>query len=440
MNRIARIIAAALLGVAFLTSPASAQAQAPLFEVERDDAKLFQVNDDAGLLVGGNFGSGEIPATGAGIRLMWYPEVAALRAGRVSGSQWDEASIGRLSAAFGENTIASGSHSTALGFQTTAEGLGSSALGGESVATGSYSVAAGLGVKATGNTSVALGQSTTASGLVATAMGFQTRASGLSSTAIGYNTSATGEASTAIGGATIASALYSTAMGFRTEASGDYSTAMGFDSHATGVSSTAMGAASIAAGLGSVAMGTRAVAQGVGSFAFADRSSTATYTALDNQFVVRAHGGIGFNSGTNIGCDLPAGVGAWACTSSRLAKEGFEDLDGEAVLAKLARMAIQRWSYLGTAATHVGPMAEDFHGAFGLGEGPTTITTVDADGIALLGVQTLERRTAELRAELAALRAELAAIRHEVAAVGARAPLPGAGSTGMFGNDPLPLR
>jgi trimeric autotransporter adhesin len=249
----------------------------------------------------------------------------------------------------------------------------------------------------------AMGRLTLASADHSTAMGLSTKAVGLTSTALGDGTSATGEVSTAMGGATTASAQFSTAMGFRTEASGTYSTAMGFDTHATGVSSTAMGAASTAAGLGSVAMGTRAIAQGAGSFAFADRSSTEPYTALENQFVVRAHGGIGFNSGTNIGCDLPAGVGAWACTSSRLAKEGFEEVDGETVLAKLARIPIQRWSYLGTPAMHVGPMAEDFHGAFGLGEGPTTITTVDADGIALLGVQTLERRTAELRVENADL-------------------------------------
>jgi Head domain of trimeric autotransporter adhesin len=403
MKRIARIIPASSLWVVFLISPAGVQAQEPLFEVERSDAKLLRVNDDAGLLVGGTLGAGRIPATGAGVRLMWYPKVGSLRAGSVDGSHWDEANVGRSSAAFGENTIASGTYSTAWGSLTTAAGTGSGALGGESEATGAYSLAAGLGAKATGERTVALGERTTASGLVATAIGFQTTASGTTSTAMGTGTSATGGASTAMGSRTLASADYSTAMGSGTKATGNYSTAMGFETQASGISSTAIGAASTAAGLGSVAMGTRAIAQGAGSFAFADRSSTEPYTALENQFVVRAHGGIGFNSGTNIGCDLPAGVGAWACTSSRLAKEGFEEVDGETVLAKLARIPIQRWSYLGTPAMHVGPMAEDFHGAFGLGEGPTTITTVDADGIALLGVQTLERRTAELRVENADL-------------------------------------
>jgi hypothetical protein len=56
---------------------------------------------------------------------------------------------------------------------------------------------------------------------------------------------------------------------------------------------------------------------------------------------------------------------------------------------------------------HLGPTAEDFHAAFGLGEGSTKIATVDADGIALRAVQALERRTAELREENDALRSEM---------------------------------
>jgi hypothetical protein len=403
MNGLARIFAGLLLWTGFMTPPAHLAAQAPLFEVDGADPKLFQVNDDGGLLMGGRFGTGVIPASGPGGRLMWYPRTASVRAGLVGGSQWDDAQIGRASAAFGENTTASGAHAIASGLETIAGGSVSAAFGSQTQATGSHSFAAGVRSRATGERTVALGEATTASGLVATSLGYATVSSGVASTAMGHTTTASGEAATAMGAGTISSAGFSTAMGYQTRATANYSTSMGFQTQATGISSTAMGAASIAAGLGSVAMGTRAVAQGGGSFAFADRSSTDSYTAGENQFVVRAHGGIGFNSGSGIGCDLPAGVGAWACTSSRLAKEGFERVDGETVLAKLARIPIQRWSYLGTPAAHVGPTAEDFYGAFGLGQGPTTITTVDADGIALLGVQTLERRTAELRAENAQL-------------------------------------
>ena len=41
----------------------------------------------------------------------------------------------------------------------------------------------------------------------------------------------------------------------------------------------------------------------------------------------------------------------------------------------------------------MGPTAQDFHGAFGLGEDPLRISTIDADGVALAGVRALEART-----------------------------------------------
>lgn len=82
-----------------------------------------------------------------------------------------------------------------------------------------------------------------------------------------------------------------------------------------------------------------------------------------------------------------------------MAKEEFRDLNGEAVLAKIAQMPIQSWSYKTEkrGIRHVGPTAQDFHAAFGLGDSDEAIATVDADGVNLLAVQALERRTAELR-------------------------------------------
>ena len=435
MTRIARIVAVASLWpvLALTTLAGSAAAQKQLLEVENGQAtKVLQVADDGGFVVKGSFDAGTIPATGGGVRLMWYPGKAALRAGLVAAAEWDDANIGPGSIALGVNTIANGGNSTALGTQTMASGGNSTALGAQTIANGGNSTAMGVGTTASGPGSTALGRGTTASGFnstatgnaslasgeSSTALGNQTTASAFGSTATGNGTTASGHSATAMGIGSVASGGYSTAMGDNaksigqvavamgrgTAASGDFSTAMGDQTTASGIGSTAMGVNTSALGFGSVAMGSHASAAGAGSFVFADRSSTQAATASDNQFLVRAHGGIGFNSGTNIGCDLPAGVGAWACTSSRLAKEGFEDMNGEAVLAKLARIPIQRWSYLGTRAAHVGPFAEDFWAAFGLGEGSTTITTVDADGIALLGVQTLERRTAELRAENVELR------------------------------------
>jgi hypothetical protein len=107
-------------------------------------------------------------------------------------------------------------------------------------------------------------------------------------------------------------------------------------------------------------------------------------------------------------------------------KTAFRDVGGEWVLGRLAALPVRTWQYRAQApeVRHIGPTAQDFRRAFSLGESDTTITGVDADGVALAGVQALERRTRELRAENAALRAELAvarrateALRRDVAAL-----------------------
>ena len=72
-------------------------------------------------------------------------------------------------------------------------------------------------------------------------------------------------------------------------------------------------------------------------------------------------------------------------------------------------MPIHEWNYKSqeSGIRHVGPTAQDFYAAFGLGEDPLRIGTMDADGIALAGVKALEARTRALVAENAALRMRL---------------------------------
>ncbi|RZM05637.1 MAG: hypothetical protein EOO88_54595, partial [Pedobacter sp.] len=76
---------------------------------------LKTFRSDSGFVAIGTNGTGVIPATGAGSRMMFYPRKSAFRAGQVTGTQWDDASIGSWSTALGYNTTASGSYSTAIG-------------------------------------------------------------------------------------------------------------------------------------------------------------------------------------------------------------------------------------------------------------------------------------------------------------------------------------
>jgi hypothetical protein len=75
----------------------------------------------------------------------------------------------------------------------------------------------------------------------------------------------------------------------------------------------------------------------------------------------------------------------------------------------LAPMPIREWNYKAqdAAIRPVGPTAQDFTVAFGLGEDPLRISTIDADGIALRAIQALEARTRELMQENAELKARL---------------------------------
>ncbi len=143
-----RITTLLLLSLLLATS---ATAQTTVLEVkDSGGATLAQVNDDAGLLAKGAFGTGTIPATGAGTRMMWNPVTASFRAGHVTGSQWDAANVGDYSVAMGSGTTASGIAATAMGSFTTASG--------------DYSTAMGSSTMASGDRSTAMGESTTASG------------------------------------------------------------------------------------------------------------------------------------------------------------------------------------------------------------------------------------------------------------------------------------
>ncbi len=103
--------------------------------------------------------------------------------------------------------------------------------------------------------------------------------------------------------------------------------------------------------------------------------------------------------------------------SDRNAKLGFAMLDVGGILAKVLAMPITRWSYRNTPEeSHIGPMAQDFRAAFGLGENDTTIATIDADGIALAAIQGLN---AKLERENAAMATRLAALEVTVAELSA---------------------
>jgi len=110
-------------------------------------------------------------------------------------------------------------------------------------------------------------------------------------------------------------------------------------------------------------------------------------------FTVRCEGGARFytGNGTGTGAVLAAGSGSWTSLSDKHAKENFEEVNASEVLAKVAAMPVKTWNYKTQqdSIRHIGPMAQDFKAAFGVGETDTGITTVDADGVALAAIKGL---------------------------------------------------
>jgi hypothetical protein len=122
--------------------------------------------------------TGSIPESGPGKRLMWYPGKFAFRAGRVSGTQWDDIYVGEGSVAMGENTTAQGAYSAAMGYGSAASGYTSAAMGAYNTASGDYSVALGLASVAGGQSSLAVGENNSALGTGSVALGYRARAQG----------------------------------------------------------------------------------------------------------------------------------------------------------------------------------------------------------------------------------------------------------------------
>jgi len=320
--------------------------------------------------------------------------------------------------------MASGGYSTVGGgWINTASGHWSTIGGGRSNnASGSQAtVGGGEDNNASGDwATVGGGNGNTASALSSTVGGGGTNmASGIQSTVGGgFENTASSFRSTVGGG------FNNTASAFRsTIGGGSNNTAGGSNSTVPG------GTGNAATGNYSFAAGRNAKANNDGMFVWADSDEGAgppsaddfpaatesNFTPAADQFLVRAHGGVVFVSATDAdgnstaGVELAAGGGSWSSLSSRDAKANVDKVDGREVLERLRHLPIATWNYKpqDESIRHIGPMAQDFSAAFGVGEKETMITTIDADGVALAAIQGLYEMVQEKDAEIAALRAEM---------------------------------
>lgn len=86
-------------------------------------------------------------------------------------------------------------------------------------------------------------------------------------------------------------------------------------------------------------------------------------------------------------------------------KTAITPVDPQEILNKVAALPISRWEYRDAQGEqHIGPMAQDFHGAFGLGKSDKGISTLDTSGVALAAIKALVEQNRVLANELEALK------------------------------------
>ena len=343
-----------------------------------------------------------------------------------------------------QSTIGGGASNTAIanratvggGASNTASDSDSTVSGGDSneASAPSSTVSGGEFNEASGSqSSIGGGSSNEASGLQSTVGG-------------GALNSAQGNRSTVGGGFdNVAFTLQSTiGGGFLNTTSGNNSTVSGGESNVTfGIYSTIPGGRdNTAGGPYSLAAGRRARANHDGALVWSDSQNADMASSATNQFIARALGHFFLQSdstlddqggfiNTSTGAFLSTG-GTWTNNSDRTKKHDLRPLKTKDVLDKVARMPISSWSYKAEkpSVRHIGPMAQDFYKAFGLGLDNKHITTIDEAGVALAAIQglvaqkktldrkvhRLERQNQTLREQLTAQDARLTALEHAIAA------------------------
>lgn len=153
---------------------------------------------------------------------------------------------------------------------------------------------------------------------------------------------------------------------------------------------------------------------------------TALRLGTDSSFWARASGGASFVTGFDenglpaSGVTLAPGSGSWSTLSDRAAKRDFRMADPEEILRKIRDLPVGYWSYRTQDAgiRHIGPTAQDFRSAFGVGEDDRHISTVDADGVILAAIQGLLRKVEQNDSRIRDLERRLRTL--------TKAPAPGA--------------
>ena len=160
-----------------------------------------------------------------------------------------------------------------------------------------------------------------------------------------------------------------------------------------------------------------------GAFVWTCAGCAFTSSSAADQVVLNALGGFWFGKtgsgptgaiagtqviSTSTGAYLST-AGIWTDVSDRNAKMNFAPVS---VLDALMALPVQSWQYKVDDADvrHIGPTAQDFYAAFGVGQDDTHLAALDTSGVALAAVKELATVVEAKDAEIAALQARVAAL------------------------------
>jgi hypothetical protein len=137
-------------------------------------------------------------------------------------------------------------------------------------------------------------------------------------------------------------------------------------------------------------------------------------------------GGLAFNNINNAGNEAilsPTGTLTVLQTvvelSDRNRKNHIVPVDSRDILARVEKLPVSTWSFIDSdpSERHLGPMAQDFAAAFGLGLNDTTISARDMAGVSLAAIQAVNQKVDAKDARIEALEAENAELAARLAAL-----------------------
>lgn len=405
-------ITAVLPSSTALTSPGSAENDATASSSTRDARLTLKDGPGSGagswIGTGPNIASGQNSAVGAGANNQATNFGAAVFAGNNNTADGvSSLVIGGFDnhATTTDTMVGGGAGNRATGARAVVVG------GGYNLASGDWSYIGGGGrFNVSGLSPGNFVEDHLASGRYSTIAGGQgNKATGLATTISGgqFNRADGDFASVAGGTLNSAAGLHSAALG-------------GFFNTAAGIDSVAIGCSANASHHGAILVSATTT---TGTAACGDPSEVVFDSAADNEFAVRATGGVRMVSAVNgttgaptAGVTLGPGASSWSTLSDRAAKDDLTLVPPRTVLEKLMAMPIYTWRYKTevSRALHMGPTAQDFRAAFGLGDSDKTITTIDEGGVAFAAIKGLKEALDEKNAEISALRRELNAIKRKL--------------------------